>query len=129
MRSSPSRVLPRLAKRPGSRIRCSRPSCRGARPGFPAYRRRDPRAHERQHLPLRRLSEHRGCGEEGGRRRMNSFTYVRASNLDAAVREGARANTYYLGAGTNLLDLMKGGVEQPMRLVDVTRLPLAPIEE
>jgi len=60
---------------------------------------------------------------------MNSFTYVRASNLDAAVREGARANTYYLGAGTNLLDLMKGGVEQPMRLVDVTRLPLAAIEE
>jgi len=60
---------------------------------------------------------------------MNSFTYVRASNLDAAVREGARADTYYLGAGTNLLDLMKGGVERPMRLVDVTRLPLAAIEE
>ena len=60
---------------------------------------------------------------------MNSFTYVRASNLDAAVREGARADTYYLGGGTNLLDLMKGGVERPMRLIDVTRLPLAAIEE
>jgi xanthine dehydrogenase YagS FAD-binding subunit len=60
---------------------------------------------------------------------MNSFTYERASNLDMAVREGARAGTYYLGAGTNLLDLMKGGVERPMRLVDVTHLPLAAIEE
>jgi len=60
---------------------------------------------------------------------MNSFTYERASNLEAAVREGARAGTYYLGAGTNLLDLMKGGVERPLRLIDVTRLPLAEIEE
>ena len=60
---------------------------------------------------------------------MNSFTYVRASELDAAVREGAQTDTYYLGAGTNLLDLMKGGVERPIRLVDVTRLPLGAIEE
>ena len=29
----------------------------------------------------------------------------------------------YLAAGTNLLDLMKGGVARPDRLVDVTRLP------
>ena len=29
----------------------------------------------------------------------------------------------YLAAGTNLLDLMKGGVSRPDRLVDVTRLP------
>jgi xanthine dehydrogenase YagS FAD-binding subunit len=60
---------------------------------------------------------------------MNSFTYIRATDVGEAVRNGARADTRYLGAGTNLLDLMKGGVERPLRLVDVTRLPLGAIEE
>src|SRR4051812_5295001 len=59
---------------------------------------------------------------------MNSFSYIRANDIDAAVREGANRNTMFLGAGTNLLDLMKGGIEHPHRLVDVTRLPLAAIE-
>src|SRR5207253_717863 len=102
---------------------------RSAGAGHQAHRRRDPRAHERQHLPLRRLSEHCRGGEEGRRCRMNSFTYVRAPDVDSAVREGANADSRFLGAGTNLLDLMKGGVERPLRLVDVTRLPLAAIEE
>jgi len=60
---------------------------------------------------------------------MNSFTYVRVSDVEAALREGGAANSRFLGAGTNLLDLMKGGVERPQRLVDVTRLPFAAIEE
>jgi len=60
---------------------------------------------------------------------MNSFSYVRATDVDAAIREGGAKGTMYLGAGTNLLDLMKGGVERPVRLVDVTHLPLARIEE
>ena len=37
----------------------------------------------------------------------------------AAAEPGAA----YLAAGTNLLDLMKGGITRPSRLVDVTRLP------
>src|SRR5262249_20618720 len=37
----------------------------------------------------------------------------------AASRPGA----VYLAAGTNLLDLMKGGVSRPDHLIDVTRLP------
>src|SRR5437764_4510589 len=35
----------------------------------------------------------------------------------------------YLGGGTNLVDLMKLGVEAPVRLVDVTRLPHAAVED
>jgi len=60
---------------------------------------------------------------------MNSFSYVRVSDVESALREGGAAGSRFLGAGTNLLDLMKGGVEQPRRLIDVTRLPLAAIEE
>ena len=32
-------------------------------------------------------------------------------------------------AGTNLIDLMKYDVERPMRLIDITRLPLKTVEE
>jgi xanthine dehydrogenase YagS FAD-binding subunit len=60
---------------------------------------------------------------------MNTFAYVRASDVESALREARRPGTRFLGGGTNLLDLMKGGVEQPERLVDVTRLPLAQIAE
>lgn len=54
---------------------------------------------------------------------MRPFTYVKALDSETAVRSfgpGAR----YLGGGTNLLDLMKSGVERPALLVDVTGLPL-----
>jgi xanthine dehydrogenase YagS FAD-binding subunit len=61
---------------------------------------------------------------------MRPFTYVRATDtgsaLAAAEREPA---TRYLGGGTNLLDLMKTGVERPAQLVDITRLPLHAVEE
>src|SRR5258708_12329158 len=43
------------------------------------------------------------------------------------MREAAAAaavpGAAYLAAGTNLLDLIKGGVTQPKRLVDITHLP------
>jgi xanthine dehydrogenase YagS FAD-binding subunit len=60
---------------------------------------------------------------------MNTFAYVRASDVESALREARRPGARFLGGGTNLLDLMKGGVEQPERLVDVSRLPLAQITE
>src|SRR5262249_47799153 len=41
----------------------------------------------------------------------------------------AQPGTMYLGGGTNLVDLMKLGVETPERLVDVSRLPLDRIED
>ncbi|MCJ2032574.1 FAD binding domain-containing protein, partial [Methylobacterium sp. J-043] len=35
----------------------------------------------------------------------------------------------FIAGGTNLIDLMKYDVERPGRLIDITRLPLAEIEE
>ena len=61
---------------------------------------------------------------------MHPFTYSRATDANAAVSDLAgNPQTRLLGGGTNLIDLMKMGVETPNRLVDITRLDLAKIEE
>ncbi|MET9464058.1 xanthine dehydrogenase family protein subunit M [Streptomyces sp. NPDC006544] len=61
---------------------------------------------------------------------MKPFAYVRATSLPEAVAaHGARPGSRYLGGGTNLVDLMKLGVETPDTLVDLTGLPLASVEE
>jgi xanthine dehydrogenase YagS FAD-binding subunit len=54
---------------------------------------------------------------------MRSFDYVRPTTVRAAVSAASEPGATYLAAGTNLLDLMKGGVTKPGRLVDITRLP------
>jgi xanthine dehydrogenase YagS FAD-binding subunit len=54
---------------------------------------------------------------------MNRFEYARPTSLSEAVIAGAQPGSIYLAAGTNLLDLMKGGVMRPGRLVDISRLP------
>ena len=54
---------------------------------------------------------------------MKNFDYFRPATVAEAVAAAAEPGTVYLAAGTNLLDLMKGGVTRPDRLVDVTRLP------
>jgi xanthine dehydrogenase YagS FAD-binding subunit len=54
---------------------------------------------------------------------MKSFDYVRAASVPEAVAAAAEPGSEYLAAGTNLVDLMKGGAVRPKRLVDVTRLP------
>jgi len=60
---------------------------------------------------------------------MNPFVYIRADSVAQAIREhGADAGSRFLGGGTNLVDLMRYGVDRPTRLIDVTRLPLAQIE-
>ncbi len=62
---------------------------------------------------------------------MNPFDYVRAETVESAtalysdVDQSAR----YLAGGTNLVDLMKEGVERPSRIVDINRLPLTGIEK
>ncbi len=53
---------------------------------------------------------------------MTPFDYARARSEQDAVARVKDAGTKYLGAGTNLVDLMREGVEVPSRLVDVTRL-------
>jgi xanthine dehydrogenase YagS FAD-binding subunit len=57
------------------------------------------------------------------------FEYVRASSVQDACAALARPGARPLGGGTNLVDLMKLGVEEPEVLVDVTRLPLDAVEE
>jgi len=54
---------------------------------------------------------------------MNRFDYVRPASIAEAIAAATAPGAAYLAAGTNLLDLMKGGVSRPDRLVDVTRLP------
>jgi xanthine dehydrogenase YagS FAD-binding subunit len=54
---------------------------------------------------------------------MKSFDYVRPTTLRDAVSAASEPGAAYLAAGTNLLDLMKGGVTKPDRLVDITHLP------
>lgn len=61
---------------------------------------------------------------------MNSFTYARVNDADQAVAQiTAPGHGKFLGGGTNLIDLMKMGVETPARLVDINHLPLAQVEE
>ncbi len=61
---------------------------------------------------------------------MHPFTYTRATDANAAVNDLAgNPQTKLLGGGTNLIDLMKMGVETPGRLVDITRLDLAKVDE
>src|SRR6476660_3971734 len=55
--------------------------------------------------------------------RMNNFEYIRPATISDAVTAATRPGAAYLASGTNLLDLMKGGIARPSRLVDITRLP------
>ncbi|MBL1290916.1 xanthine dehydrogenase family protein subunit M [Streptomyces sp. For3] len=60
---------------------------------------------------------------------MRPFAYLRPASVAEAVRAGAgHPGARFLGGGTNLVDLMKLGVESPGLLVDVSRLPLDRVE-
>jgi xanthine dehydrogenase YagS FAD-binding subunit len=54
---------------------------------------------------------------------MNRFDYIRPTTVADAVAAAAIPGSAYLAGGTNLLDLMKGGIVSPKRLIDVSRLP------
>ena len=57
---------------------------------------------------------------------MRPFTYERAADADAAVASAvahaSNGAVRYLGGGTNLVDLVRLGVERPAHLIDVSRL-------
>jgi xanthine dehydrogenase YagS FAD-binding subunit len=55
---------------------------------------------------------------------VKTFEFHMAESVDDAIRAVAESGGKYLAGGTNLIDLMKGGVEQPPALVDVRRLGL-----
>jgi xanthine dehydrogenase YagS FAD-binding subunit len=59
---------------------------------------------------------------------MNRFDYVRAGSVAEAIVAASAPGAAYLAGGTNLLDLMKGNVMRPSRLVDISRLGLDEIE-
>lgn len=60
---------------------------------------------------------------------MKEFGYERAADVSGALALlDADPDARFLGGGTNLVDLMKTGVERPGRLVDVRGLPLDRIE-
>ncbi|WP_375411002.1 FAD binding domain-containing protein [uncultured Bradyrhizobium sp.] len=61
---------------------------------------------------------------------MINFQYVRADDVSDAVRQmAADPAAKFIAGGTNLIDLMKEDVERPTRLIDISRLPLATVEE
>jgi xanthine dehydrogenase YagS FAD-binding subunit len=61
---------------------------------------------------------------------MKNFGYSRADTVEGAVRLfSQRANSKFLGGGTNLTDLMRENIEQPDALIDVTRLSSVGITE
>jgi xanthine dehydrogenase YagS FAD-binding subunit len=61
---------------------------------------------------------------------VKSFSYLSAPDTATALHaitdgEGVK----FLAGGTNLVDLMREGIEEPATVVDITRLPLTGIEE
>src|SRR5260221_959912 len=77
------------------------------------------------HIPASspQSKKHRGMEAD-----MNPFDYVRPAETSAAVKAGARDGARFIAGGTNLVDLMKAGVESPGHVVDVNALPLATVE-
>ena len=53
---------------------------------------------------------------------MTPFTYAKATSETDAVERATEPSVQFLGAGTNLVDLMREGVEAPATLLDVTGL-------
>jgi xanthine dehydrogenase YagS FAD-binding subunit len=63
---------------------------------------------------------------------MNNFTYSSATDTNSALKlfsESPDRNARFLAGGTNLIDLMREGIEQPRSVVDITRIPLTEVVE
>jgi xanthine dehydrogenase YagS FAD-binding subunit len=58
---------------------------------------------------------------------MKSFSYQRATATEGAIHAGTIHGAKFLAGGTNLVDLMKYGVESPASLVDINHLELQQI--
>jgi xanthine dehydrogenase YagS FAD-binding subunit len=61
---------------------------------------------------------------------VHNFSYARAADIGGALRLASHPGAHFIAGGTNLLDLMKGGIVNPDRLVDITQVgALAQIHE
>ncbi len=58
---------------------------------------------------------------------MKPFNFSRATNQAEAVKL-LQTDGKFIAGGTNIVDLMKEGVEQPSQLVDIQRLPISTIQ-
>ena len=58
---------------------------------------------------------------------MNPFSYQRPANPNAAIHAVSVHGAKFLGGGTNLVDLMRSGVENPTTLIDVNHLHLTEV--
>ncbi len=57
---------------------------------------------------------------------MRPFAFKRAAGSDDAVKlVAANRNARFIAGGTNLIDLMKEGIDRPNELVDISRLSLS----
>ena len=60
---------------------------------------------------------------------MRPFAYVKPVDVETAVLAAAKPSAKFLGGGTNLVDLMREGIERPDTVVDVTGLPFDTVDE
>jgi xanthine dehydrogenase YagS FAD-binding subunit len=61
---------------------------------------------------------------------MINFQYTQANDIADAIHQMSRGSgAKFIAGGTNLIDLMKQDVERPLRLIDISRLPLNRVEE
>jgi len=60
---------------------------------------------------------------------MEPFRFVRATDAERAIADGASDDTQFIAGGTTLVDLMRLEVMRPRTVVDITGLPLAAIEK
>jgi xanthine dehydrogenase YagS FAD-binding subunit len=60
---------------------------------------------------------------------VRAFSYERVTDVRDAAQAAADPETRLIAGGTNLLDLMKLGIEAPRRVVDINGLPFKAIEE
>jgi xanthine dehydrogenase YagS FAD-binding subunit len=61
---------------------------------------------------------------------MINFDYSKASTVASAISALSKdATAKFIAGGTNLVDLMKRGIETPEKLIDINSLPLKSIEQ
>jgi len=60
---------------------------------------------------------------------VKAFAYERAASIEDAAAKASAPNARLIAGGTNLIDLMKLQIETPEVLVDISRLPLAELED
>jgi xanthine dehydrogenase YagS FAD-binding subunit len=58
---------------------------------------------------------------------MRPFTFIQAQAAKTAIGAALGNESRFIAGGTNLLDLMKFGVEQPQQLIDINGLPFQEI--